>query len=123
MRSTCDCFEGITSVHCGVHVRRLAAISGLASARADDLSDFTSPTDKGSTKHSSTADAFFFHRSGSFLTDLQVRHPAEEMTDQVLVLRELLAATLHKGISLRAVSASGMASTAVTVPDFTTARG
>lgn len=51
-----------------------------------------------------------------------MRKPAEGKTDHVLVLRELLAATAHKGITLRAFGESGMVSMAVAVPDFTTLR-
>lgn len=42
--------------------------------------------------------------------------------NQMLVLRELLAATAHTGITLRALGESGMASEAVSIPDFTTLR-
>ncbi|CAM9114367.1 unnamed protein product [Scytosiphon promiscuus] len=54
----------------------------------------------------------------------EMRTPAimgeEDKGEQVLVLRGLRAATLHKDISLRAIGESGMASAAVFAPVFTT---
>lgn len=46
----------------------------------------------------------------------------ENHVDQVLVLRGLRAATVHKDFTLRAIGESGMASAAVSIPSFTTLR-
>lgn len=48
--------------------------------------------------------------------------PAIEGQDQVLVVRGLRASGLHKDITLRAIGATGMESSVVRVPDFTTLR-